>query len=233
MSVCPRCDVGGDMAKTEERLHGTEEVYSLTGTLIEACSCSVLCPCWIGEDPDLGDCRAILAYHVDDGRVGGLDVSGPSFVSLAYIPGTVLAWNWEIVALVDDNATDEQREALLAVFTGEKGGPMADFAQLIGKVKGVESAPITHQVVGGVGTIVIPGIVESEMEPYRSPAGTVTTLRDAIFSTHRRPPGPAPPLRDSIFSTVPGSPAWVSKATKHRVSFPKYGFEWEFEGRNA
>jgi hypothetical protein len=53
------------------------------------------------------------------------------------------------------------------------------------------------------------------MEPYRSPAGSVTTLRD------------------SIFSTVPGSPAWVSKATKHRVSFAKYGFEWEFEGRNA
>ena len=24
-----------------------------------------------------------------------------------------------------------------------------------------------------------------------------------------------------------------SKATKHRVSLPKYGFEWEFEGRNA
>ena len=203
------------MAKAEEKVQGAGQVYSLTGTLIEACSCSVLCPCWIGEDPDLGDCRAIVAYHIDDGHVGGLDVSGLSFVSLAYIPGNVLAGNWEIVALVDDNATDEQREALLAVFTGEKGGPLADFAQLIGKVKGVESVPIRHEVVGGVGTIVIPGIVESEMEPYRSPAGTATTLRD------------------SIFSTVPGSPAWVSKATKHRVSFAKYGFEWEFEGRNA
>ena len=50
------------------------------------------------------------------------------------------------------------------------------------------------------------------MEPYRSPLGDVTTLRD------------------SIFSTVPGSPAWVSKATRHRVNLPQYGMSWEYEG---
>jgi hypothetical protein len=53
------------------------------------------------------------------------------------------------------------------------------------------------------------------MEPYRSPLGDVATLRD------------------SIFSTVPGSPAWVSKATRHRVNLPQYGMSWEYEGRNA
>ena len=53
------------------------------------------------------------------------------------------------------------------------------------------------------------------MEPYRSPTGDVTTLRD------------------SIFSTVPGSPAWVSKASRNRVNLPQYGMSWEYEGRNA
>jgi len=53
------------------------------------------------------------------------------------------------------------------------------------------------------------------MEPYRGPDGSVTTLRD------------------SIFSSVPSSLAWVSKASKSRVNLPKYGFVWEFEGRNA
>ena len=24
-------------------------VYSLTGTLLEVCSCGVLCPCWVGD----------------------------------------------------------------------------------------------------------------------------------------------------------------------------------------
>jgi hypothetical protein len=36
-----------------------------------------------------------------------------------------------------------------------------------------------------------------------------------------------------VFSTVPGSPAWVSRATHHRVNLPQYGMTWEFEGRNA
>ena len=37
----------------------TQVVYELEGTLLEACSCGVLCPCWIGEDPDGGDVRRV------------------------------------------------------------------------------------------------------------------------------------------------------------------------------
>jgi hypothetical protein len=203
------------MAKTEEKLQGAGEVYSLTGTMIEACSCNVLCPCWIGEDPDQGDCRSFISYHIDEGRIQGIDVSGLSVVAVAYIPGNVLAGNWEIVVLVDDRATPEQRDALVAALGGQLGGPMADLAQLFGTIKGVESVPLSHEVRGGVGTLTIPGKLETVMEPYRGPDGSVTTLRD------------------SIFSTVPGSPAWISKASMHRVTLPEYGMEWEFEGRNA
>lgn len=35
--------------------------YRLRGTLLEACTCEVLCPCWIGEDPDNGTCQSIMA----------------------------------------------------------------------------------------------------------------------------------------------------------------------------
>jgi hypothetical protein len=34
-------------------------------------------------------------------------------------------------------------------------------------------------------------------------------------------------------STVPGSPAYVAKASVNRPTLPEHGFEWEFEGRNA
>ena len=203
------------MAQTQEAVPQAAAVYSLQGTLIEACSCNVLCPCWIGEDPDLGECFAIVAWHIDSGQVTGIDVSGRSVVGITHIPGNILAGNWELVLLVDDHTSAQQRDALVKVFSGQLGGPLAHLAELIGTVKGVESVPISHQVHGGTGTLAIPGIVEAEMEPYRSPQGRVTTLRD------------------SIFSSVPGSPAWVSKATRHRVSLPQYGMSWEYEGRNA
>jgi hypothetical protein len=203
------------MATTQEEVRGTGAVYSLQGTLLEACSCNVLCPCWIGEDPDQGDCRSFLAYNIERGEVQGLDVSGLSVVVACYIPGNVLAGNWEIVVMVDDRATTEQRDALVAALGGQLGGPLADLAQLFGTVKGVESVSISHRIDEGVGSISIPGILESSMEPYRGAGGQVTTLRD------------------SIFSTVPGSPAWVSKASTHRLTLPAYGMEWEFEGKNA
>jgi len=49
------------MAMTEEKTAATGVVYDLQGTLLEACSCGVLCPCWIGEDPDGGTCDAFVA----------------------------------------------------------------------------------------------------------------------------------------------------------------------------
>lgn len=203
------------MTQIQEKKQAASAVYSLEGTLLEACSCNVLCPCWIGEDPDQGECFAFLSYHIDSGQIQGTDVSGLSLANVAHLPGNVLAGDWELVLLVDERASAQQRDQLIAVFSGELGGPMADFANLIGTVKAVKSVPIEHEVRGGAGVIRIPGILEAEMEPYRSQAGLVTTLRD------------------SIFSTVPGSPAWVSKATRHRVSLPEHGMEWEYEGRNA
>ena len=105
------------MATAEESTVAAGVVYELTGTLIEACSCGVNCPCWIGEDPDLGECFAIVAYGIDDGTIEELDVSGLNLVLVCHIPGNVLAGNWEIVALVDERGTEEYNLAL-----GERRG---------------------------------------------------------------------------------------------------------------
>jgi hypothetical protein len=204
------------VATVQEAREETNLLYSLEGTLIEACSCNVNCPCWIGEDPDLGVCYAIVAYGLERGRIRDVDVSGLNLVLICHIPGNVLAGNWQIVALVDERGTQEQRDALLAAFTGQLGGPLADLWQaLIGEVKGVEVVPISHEVANGSGALRVEGMVETEMEPYRGPDGSVTTLQN------------------SVFSTVPGSPAYLAKASINHVTLPQYGMSWEYEGRNA
>ena len=194
----------------------TGTVYSLEGTLIEACSCNVNCPCWIGEDPDLGQCFAIIAYGIERGQIGELDVSGLNLVLVCHIPGNVLAGNWKIVALVDERGSQEQRDAMLDAFTGKLGGPLGDlWTAPIGEVKGVEFVTIDHQVADGSGSLRIPGLVETDMDPYRGPDGSVTTLQN------------------SVFSTVPGSPAFLAKASVSKVTLPQYDMAWEYEGKNA
>jgi hypothetical protein len=201
---------------TREEPASTALVYDLEGTLLEACSCGVLCPCWVGEDPDGGDCHSFMAYKFDRGTIKGVDVSGLAIVNVVEIPGNVLApGSWRIVTFVDERATDEQFDALVAAYHGKLGGPLADLAQLVGEVLDVRRAPIVHEIRGGAGTLRVGDFVEGEMAPYTGPDGKTTTLRD------------------SIFSTVPGSPAYVGKAARHVVNLPEYGFEWSFDDRNA
>ena len=204
------------MAQTQERQAAETVVYELEGTLLEACSCGTLCPCWIGDDPDGGACDAFNAYRFERGTIKGIDVSGLSVVNVVRIPGNVLApGSWKIVTFVDERADDDQFQAIVDAYHGRLGGPLADLAGLVGEVVDVQRATIVHETVEGRGTLQIGDFVAAEMEPYRGPDGSITTLRD------------------SVFSTVPGSPAWVAKASTHTVNLPQYGMVWSFEGRNA
>jgi hypothetical protein len=189
--------------------------YKLSGSILEVCDCAVLCPCWIGENPDNGSCQSALAYHIDEGEIDGIDVSGLTYAAAVFIPGNVLAGNWRGAFFVDDRASDAQAEALLSVFRGERGGPLADLAKLVGEVVSVERAPIRFDVVEGRGTLRIGDVVAAELEPYRGPTGAPTRLVD------------------SIFSTIPGSPAYVGKAPQFRMDLPSIGVDLAIGGRNA
>ncbi|HEX6481158.1 MAG TPA: DUF1326 domain-containing protein [Ktedonobacteraceae bacterium] len=192
-----------------------QKTYNLDGTLLEACSCMAPCPCGIGEDPDEGSCDAFYAYHIDQGQINGVDVSGLTLVEVAQIPGNILAGNWRLVMYVDDRATAEQQEALLHAFGGKSGGPLADLARLIGEVVRSYPVPIEYRVEGGKGILRVGEVLDAEMAPYVDATGKPTTIHDTVFST------------------IPGSPAYVAKASHHRVNIPEHGMTWELNGRNA
>jgi hypothetical protein len=189
--------------------------YNVKGQLLEVCTCNILCPCWVGEDPDYGTCDGVLAWHYDEGQINGVDVAGRTFVILTHIPGNILKGNWRIVAYVDEGASDDQRNALLDMWTGKLGGPVADLAALVGEVLGVEQVPIDFQVVAGKGTLKIGDAVEAELAPFKGATGKETTLQDTVFTT------------------IPGSPAYPGKASKYIVNAKKYGFEIDLQDHNA
>ena len=83
--------------------------YHLQGRLLEVCNCRVLCPCWIGEDPDNGTCDSVLAYHFDAGSIDGIDVTGRTIAMVAHIPGNVLNGNFRIALYLDEGTSDAQR----------------------------------------------------------------------------------------------------------------------------
>jgi hypothetical protein len=191
--------------------------YELEGQLLEVCTCNTLCPCWVGEDPDGGICEGVLSWHVVKGSVNGTDVSGRTLSILAHIPGNILEGNWRVVVYVDDGATDDQQQALLDVWTGKLGGPVADLAQLVGEVLAVERAPVIFQVEGKeiAGRFAIGNAISAELEPFRGASGEPTAMYDTIFTT------------------IPGSPAYPGKATTYKVDVAEHGFDIDLSGHNA
>ena len=189
--------------------------YHLEGRLLEVCNCRVLCPCWIGEDPDFGTCDTIVAWHFDKGAVDGVDVSGRTLAMIAHVPGNILEGNWTAAIYVDDNASKEQEEALLKVYTGQAGGPVADLAKLIGTVVSVERAKIKFTVDEGKGELAIGKDYYALLEPYRNASGGLTTLSNTVFST------------------VPGAPVFVGKAPSYRSRNDAIGINLDIKNHNA
>lgn len=187
--------------------------YELEGRLLEVCTCNVLCPCWVGEDPDNGTCDGVLAWRVDQGTVDGTNVSGHTLVILTHIPGNILQGNWRVRVYVDDQASPEQKEALLNVWTGKLGGPVADLAKLVGEVIAVEQVPISFEVKGVDGTLKVGKAIDAGLKPFQGATGKDTAIHDTIFTT------------------IPGSPAYVGKATHYRVNAPE--FQIDLRDHNA
>jgi hypothetical protein len=189
--------------------------YHLEGRLLEVCNCKVLCPCWIGEDPDFGTCDTIVCWRVDKGSVDGVDVSGLTIAAVAHVPGNILQGNWTAAIFVDDKASEAQEAALLKVYTGQAGGPVADLAKLIGTVVSVERAEIRFDVEGGKGVLEIGSDYYAELEPYVGAMGGQTTLTDTVFST------------------VPGAPVFVGKAPRYRSKNAALGIDLDIKNHNA
>jgi hypothetical protein len=144
-----------------------------------------------------------------------VDVAGTTIAVVAHVPGNILQGNWKAAVYVSDNATKQQEEAILKVYTGQLGGPIADLVKLIGEVVSVERVPIRFDVQGGKGIIKVGDAAYAELEPYQGATGGPTTLSDTVFST------------------VPGAPVFVGKAPHYRSKNPKLGIDVDIKGHNA
>jgi hypothetical protein len=189
--------------------------YTLEGRLLEVCTCKTLCPCWVGEDPDGSTCEGTLCWHFDKGSIDGVKVAGLSFALLCHIPGNILQGNWRVVAYVDEKASKEQEAAILGVYTGQKGGPVAELAKLVGSVAAVERVPIRFEVNEGKGILELGPYVSAKLQPFKGAGNRPTTLSDTVFTT------------------IPGSPAYVGKADEYRAKEPRLDLSVNLKGYNA
>src|SRR5688572_19916447 len=125
--------------------------WNVNGQYYETCNCDFVCPCVPGQlavRPSKGDCQFAMAFQIERGAFGSVKLDGLGFIVLGYTPEAMGKGNWSVGLITDARATNEQRDAITSIASGQAGGPMAALAGLIGKFVGVESAPITFDRQG-------------------------------------------------------------------------------------
>ncbi len=140
--------------------------WNLRGSYIETCSCELMCPCNLSFDhgATYDFCRVTLVFNLRQGEVEGVDIGGLKVAVIADAPKVMTEGNWRLGVFVDDNATDEQFDNLVKIFTGQLGGPMAALAPLVGEVLGVERASIEVEDDGLRHSVRVGDVIDFEIE---------------------------------------------------------------------
>lgn len=191
--------------------------WQLKGSYFENCNCNMVCPCstsGLTMPADNERCRVVLAFHVDSGKVDGVDVSNLTVAVLADTPREMLSGKWRVGMFMDAAASPQQAEKLGGVFSGKMGGPMGGLTPLIGEVLGMETVPIQYQDEGRRHRIKIGSAVDIEIEDFVPPQSTTGEVSKLTGLFH-----PA------------NSTLTIAKATRARVN--AFGLEFSNDGKNG
>jgi hypothetical protein len=140
--------------------------WSLEGSYVETCSCELMCPCNLSIDhgATYDFCRVTFVFDIREGEVDGTDIGGLKVALIADTPKVMTEGNWRVGVFIDDQASEEQGEKLVQVFSGQAGGPMAALAPLVGEIVGVERARIEVQDDGLRHSVRVGDVIDFEIE---------------------------------------------------------------------
>jgi len=189
--------------------------WRLEGQYFESCSCDAVCPCtWsaLTAKATLDRCRALLAYHVDEGEIDGVDVSGLSFALFLDTPSVMDDGDWQVGVYLDGAASDRQEEKLGALLSGQLGGPPAMLGPLIGEMLGVEKVPITYSDDGRSHRVRIGGAVDLGVEDFVALAGEDPVQLTGVFHP---------------------SNTTLTVAPTREVQLSTFGIDWGREGQSG
>ena len=149
--------------------------WRIKGRELANCNCSYGCPCQFNALPTDGTCKAAVGYQIDEGHFGDVDLSGVRAAGVYTWPGAVHEGNGTMQLIIDERASDAQREAMLKIMQGEETEPMATMWSVYTAMCSKRLEPLFKpieleiDVEARTGRIEVPGVFETKGEPIRNP----------------------------------------------------------------
>lgn len=146
--------------------------WRIAGEEFGSCMCAWGCPCQFNALPTHGRCEGFGGWQIREGHFGDTRLNGVRFAWLLSWPGPIHEADGTRQVIIDEQTSQDQRAALLDLFSGTQGGAFFEIFQAVCPHE-LETifAPITLQIdrERGQGLLRIPDIGESHAEPIKNP----------------------------------------------------------------
>ena len=145
--------------------------WMIRGLSVSTCNCDYGCPCQFNSLPTHGDCRAAVAMSIEEGHFDDVSLGGTKWVELFAWPGPIHEGNGEALVIIDESASDKQREALLTILSGEETEPGATifnvFSGTLSEMHEPQFLPISLEadMESRQGYFSVEGLVEGKVTP--------------------------------------------------------------------
>lgn len=137
---------------------------------LQSCNCDYGCPCEFSAPPTTGFCHGMGAWRIERGEYDGVSLDGLALAFASQWPGAIHEGNGSVLLFVDEKASAEQREALLAIGSGQAGGlPFEILATTFSTVLDPQFVPFDFKVDGVNSSVTVGGGFRIALEPIKNP----------------------------------------------------------------
>lgn len=148
--------------------------WLIKGPKIVSCSCDYGCPCEFNGRPSRGHCEGLEAHLIEEGHFGDVRLDGLIVVGRYRWPGAVHEGKGVVQGVIDERASEAQREALFKILGGEEQEPTTVF-NMYGSTIETEIDPIFApiefecDIEARRARFAVPGLIECAVEPIKNP----------------------------------------------------------------
>lgn len=149
--------------------------WEIHGRELANCNCAYGCPCQFNALPTYGTCEAAVGFEIDKGFHGDTDLSGLRCALIAKWPGPIHEGNGQMQLIIDESATQAQREALQRIMTGEDTEEFSTMWWVYSAMAPNKLETLYKPISTSIdieernGKISVPDVFEIEAEPIRNP----------------------------------------------------------------
>ena len=149
---------------------GAKVKWTMEADYLQACNCDYGCPCEFQAPPTQGYCDGIGAWRINQGTYGDVSLNGLGLGFVLRSKAALHEGDITLALFVDEKATQQQRDALIQIASGQAGGmPFEIIASLVSNLVGPEFVPFQFDLKGRNSAAKMGDGVSMAFEPVKNP----------------------------------------------------------------